>query len=219
MIASAFGASGSTAGWHGKLPTVGDFVTRRLDSDFVHVWDNWLSAGLAKLRTEGNGQWLADYLASPTWRFMLTPGFLPAPLQAQTWAGVVMPSVDRVGRYYPLTMACVLPYIPYEEGAKAGLWSWLHQLEDLAVDALQEDWSIDDLEEELARLGAPAMGMVNSLGVASSSVAEGIFSTVLSPNSSGATGRCIWFSDADSSLHRTVLSLGLDDSILSLWKN
>ena len=66
-------------GWHGKLPTVGDFATRRLDTNFVGVWDDWLSAGLAKLRGQDESHWLDAYLSSPTWRFLMTPGFLPAP--------------------------------------------------------------------------------------------------------------------------------------------
>lgn len=209
------------AGWFGKLPTVGDFASRRLDSDFVQVWDNWLSTGLSRLRTDGDGQWLDAYLASPTWRFMLTPGFLPEPLQTQAWTGVVMPSVDRVGRYYPLTLACALPHGPLNGHAQAALWSWLHQLEDLAVDALQEDWVIETLETELARIGLPTPGTTQNIGMEDpldQSPPNAFFAACLVPEFAGNSGRCVWFSEADLLAPQLLCSQGLDDSILRLWK-
>src|SRR5262249_2958329 len=103
------------AGWHGKLPTLGDFATRRLAADFVHSWDAWLSEQLPALRQQPD--WLEAYLASPSWRFLLMPGVLPGPSGETAWAGVLMPSVDRVGRYYPMTLAQPLPALPRGEAA------------------------------------------------------------------------------------------------------
>ena len=39
MVAATLG-SRAAAGWYGKLPTLGDFASRRLDNDFVDIWDN-----------------------------------------------------------------------------------------------------------------------------------------------------------------------------------
>ena len=144
------------AGWHGKLPALGDFATRRLDGAFVQVWDAWLAAGLAALALRPG--WLDDYLASPVWRFVLLPGALPAAHGAApsaAWAGVLMPSVDRVGRYYPLTLAHPLDGLPATAGAVDALLRWLAALDDAAADALHGDWSIDTLDAELARIGVP----------------------------------------------------------------
>ncbi len=143
----------SPAGWHGKLPTLGDFATRRLPADFVPVWDAWLSAGLAQLQQQAG--WLDAYLQSPSWRFLLMPGVLPGTLGATPWAGVLMPSVDRVGRYYPLTLALPLAGLPEGEDAIDRFWGWLQQLDEVAADALHDDWTVDRLEAELARLGGP----------------------------------------------------------------
>jgi type VI secretion system protein ImpM len=145
------------------LPSLGDFATRRLDADFVAAWDAWLSQGLAALRLEPT--WLDDYLASPSWRFLLMPGVLPGALAATAWAGVLMPSVDRVGRYYPLTLATPLAALPADAAGVEALWLWLLKLDEAAADALHEDWTIDTLEAELARIGlaepaAPAARMV-----------------------------------------------------------
>ena len=217
-------------GWHGKLPTVGDFATRRLDANFVSVWDDWLSGGLASLRTHNPDHWLDAYLASPTWRFVAMPGFLPAPLHAGMWAGVVMPSVDKVGRYYPLTLAAPLSALPAENEAQIALWVWLQGLEDAAIDALQEDWSIDLLETELLRMGLPPEpepgtgftgpgrpGKVHGLNPAVPASREAFFAACLVAGPNGQ-GQCLWYNEADISAPGMLCSPGLDGSIARLWQ-
>ncbi len=225
------GAAQHAVGWHGKLPTVGDFATRRLDGNFVSAWDDWLSAGLARLRAGDPQHWLEAYLASPTWRFVLTPGFLPAPLHGASWTGVVMPSVDRVGRYYPLTLAAPLQAVPAGADGQGMLWSWLQCLEDAAVDALQEDWSIDALEAELLRLGLPPAPAPDEAAADSGSgqfagthdaaapvSMESFFAAVASaPPGRTGQGRCVWYSEADISAPKLLCSTALDQSILQLW--
>jgi hypothetical protein len=66
-----------------------------------------------------------------------------------------MPSVDSVGRYFPLSIMAALPDMPSHAGALAPVLNWLHALDDLAADALQEDWPIDTLEGALSRLPVP----------------------------------------------------------------
>lgn len=136
-------------GWYGKLPTLGDFASRRLEPGFIEPWDAWLAKGIAHLRERAPDTWLDAYLTSPTWRFVLQPGVLG---QAQATAGVLMPSVDRVGRYFPLTIAAPLPHALGTRSEIEGLLNWLHQLEDLAADALHDDWTLEQLEDELARV-------------------------------------------------------------------
>lgn len=143
-------------GWYGKLPTLGDFASRRLEADFIEPWDLWLGEGLlAQRRTLGDG-WLDAYLNSPPWRFLLAPGVLPGTDPARVLAGVLLPSVDRVGRYFPLTLAASIARVPRAAAEFDALLAWLHRLEDTALDALQGDWSIDDLERALAELSPPA---------------------------------------------------------------
>lgn len=146
----------TAAGWYGKLPSLGDFASRRLDHDFIDAWDHWLAAGLAGWREREPADWLQRYLHGPSWRFLLMPGVLRTGSQADAtvWAGVLMPSVDRVGRYFPLTLALPLPELPASSAQAEALLNWLHGLDDIALDALEEDWSADQLEAELARLGA-----------------------------------------------------------------
>lgn len=141
-------------GWYGKLPTLGDFASRRLATDFIEAWDLWLGDCLLGLKEQLGDSWLQAYLDSPVWRFVLLPGAL-GDVQGQAMAGVLMASVDRVGRYFPLTLVQALPREPANAPELEALMSWLHQLEDVAVDALQDDFSIDQLDQALALLPPP----------------------------------------------------------------
>ena len=157
-------AAPTPPGWHGKLPSLGDFASRRLTPGFLAVWDTWLAQGMQHLRQRDAAGWLDAYLASPTRRFLLMPGVLADPSPGEpgppAWAGVLMPSVDRVGRYFPFTIVQPLHRLPASPGQMHGLWRRLGQLDELAADALHDDWSVDRLESELARLagaGDPAL--------------------------------------------------------------
>jgi len=88
-------------GYFGKVSTHGDFVTRRLPAALVAAWDDWLQGCLQASRAQLGAAWLEHYLTSPVWRFAIAPGVL-AP---EGLGGVMMPSVDRVGRYFPLMIA------------------------------------------------------------------------------------------------------------------
>ena len=149
-------------GWYGKLPSLGDFASRRLDADFIEAWDAWLAQGLSDWQARAPESWLDRYLAGPSWRFVLMPGVLSPPCADTAWAGVLMPSVDRVGRYFPLTLAQPLAHLPADGGQAESLLGWLQQLDDLAVDALHDDWSIEQIEIELQRIGDWQVAELNS---------------------------------------------------------
>jgi type VI secretion system protein ImpM len=142
-------------GWHGKLPSLGDFAQRRMDADFLGIWDTWLAEGLLAMREQQPQGWLESYLASPSWRFVVAPGAMPGAAGTRAWAGVLMPSVDRVGRYFPFSLVWALPALPASTEAQRALWACLGRLDDLAADALDEDWTVEQLEDALARLPQP----------------------------------------------------------------
>jgi len=143
-------ARDGSPGWYGKLPTLGDFAQRRLPPDFVQAWDDWLAHELAAWQGVDPAGWLERYLAGPSWRFLLLPGSVPGWRSDDTMAGVLMPSVDCVGRYFPFTLAWQEPGTPVDVPALQRAFAQLHALDDLALDALQEDWAVDRLEDELA---------------------------------------------------------------------
>ncbi|WP_244818026.1 type VI secretion system-associated protein TagF [Caballeronia sp. Lep1P3] len=88
------------AGCFGKLRSNGDFVTRRLPASFVVPWDAMLQAGLVASRDALGSAWLDAYLTAPVWCFALAGDVIGS----GAWAGVLMPSVDAAGRYFPLTI-------------------------------------------------------------------------------------------------------------------
>jgi len=141
-----------SAGWYGKLPALGDFASRRLPARFVTQWDRWLALGLATSREHLGDAWLAAYLTSPVWRFFLMPGALASEDEdgEACWSGVVMPSVDSVGRYFPLTIAAPFQAAPVRSDALADLWRWLGEIEQIALAVLRFDQPVAWLEAQLA---------------------------------------------------------------------
>ena len=145
-------------GFYGKLPSHGDFLRRRVPDAFVAVWDRWLQECLLASRTSLADRWLDVYLTSPAWRFVSAPGALGP----QGIIGLMVPSVDRVGRYFHLTFAATLPDgVDVVEAAEQGA-VFLDRAEQLALETLAAD-SIDfdrfdravrDLAEHLEPLAA-----------------------------------------------------------------
>ncbi len=132
-------------GFFGKVSSHGDFVSRRLPQGMLAVWDGWLQASLQASRGMLGARWLDTYLTSPIWRFALAPGVC----DANAWAGVLMPSVDRVGRHFPLTLAAGAP-----GGAAVLDWvanggAWFAQLETLALTSLEHQFVLDRFDEQL----------------------------------------------------------------------
>jgi len=90
-------------GYFGKVSTLGDFVSRGLPDGLVGAWDAWLQQCMHASQQQLGDQWLNHYLTSPVWRFAISPGVLGP----EGLGGVMMPSVDRVGRYFPLMIGAV----------------------------------------------------------------------------------------------------------------
>jgi type VI secretion system protein ImpM len=140
-------------GFFGKLPSQGDFVSRRLPWDFTETWDTWLQAGLAQARERLGALWLPAYLNAPVWRFALAPG-LAGP---SAWAGLWFPSVDRVGRHFPMTVAAALPPGQAVPSLAHADEQWL-ALEDAALAALDPATSLDRFDTLLQQARLPEGG-------------------------------------------------------------
>jgi type VI secretion system protein ImpM len=138
-------------GWFGKLPGMGDFAHRRLPASFRDAWDPWLQRGLSRLR-DRHADWTAHYLQAPVWCFALGPGVVGE----DGWIGVMMPSVDGVGRYFPFTVA-----VPSDSLAAALPW-WACATR-AALEGLDGDLDALRFDAVLARVfagdaGAPGRG-------------------------------------------------------------
>ncbi|MDR3567334.1 MAG: type VI secretion system-associated protein TagF [Syntrophobacteraceae bacterium] len=147
------------SGFYGKLPHVGDFVSRRLPGAFVRRWDDWLQEALTCSQSVLGEKWLDIYLTSPIWRFALSAGVCGD----RAYAGILMPSVDKVGRYFPLTLAAPLEeqtMIPglFLEGAQ-----WFDTMEALALSVLEDNFNFEDFDRKLRNLPAPHTPFLGSL--------------------------------------------------------
>lgn len=134
-------------GFYGKLPVLGDFVSRRLPADFIRVWDGWLQRSLAASREHLGETWLDIYLTSPIWRFILSPGTCGA----TGWMGVLMPSVDRVGRYFPLTLVTAIKQEKSLGSLMVSATNWFEKLEHLALSALEDGFDLNAFDECLQK--------------------------------------------------------------------
>lgn len=128
-------------GYFGKVVTHGDFVQRRMPPDFIAHWDRWLQAGMFHSQLALGDAWRDAYLNSPVWRFALAPGLCGA----DGMAGVMVPGVDGVRRYFPLTLAAPADAAPHAD--------WYAALEELALGSLDAGFSLAALDAGLARLG------------------------------------------------------------------
>ena len=176
-------------GFFGKVRTHGDFVARRLPVEFVARWDEGLQQGMLLARERFGAQWLELYLNAPVWCFALGAG-LYGP---SAWAGVLTPGVDRVGRYFPLTIAEAI------DGAElarrlSGAQAWYDRLVALALASLAPEFALDAFDAAVhagslfneARASAPWR-------LAIPDAADGGFCALL--ERSAANGHAIWWSD------------------------
>ena len=146
--------SSVAVGFYGKLPSHGDFLRRRAGDGFVNAWDAWLQAGMTASRAALGDAWLDTYLTSPAWRFACEAGACGS----TSVVGVLVPSIDRVGRYFPLTVVAELPVdvsvvtvatrgVPFFEAAERLL---VETLAAETVDFERFDTRCADLARELA---------------------------------------------------------------------
>ncbi len=142
-------------GYYGKVPINGDFVQRRLPRSFVDPWDAWLQRAMAISREQLAEAWLDSYLTSPIWRFAIHPGLCGEAAAA----GVLMPSVDSVGRYYPMTIAALMPGPWNPFAVAAGAAAWFATTEEAALACLEPGFTIDSFEGRLEQLGVLPEGV------------------------------------------------------------
>jgi type VI secretion system protein ImpM len=139
-------------GFFGKLPARGDFVGRRLEQAFRGDFDDWLQKSIATSRRQLGAAWLAAYLDMPIWRFVLGAnlcGEVPS-------LGVMMPSVDKVGRYFPLVLGAQLPGCVSPGTVFQTARSWFDAAEQLILTALDDAFDFEAFDAAVLGLGVPA---------------------------------------------------------------
>ncbi|MFC4669155.1 type VI secretion system-associated protein TagF [Seohaeicola nanhaiensis] len=143
-MASGFGA-------FGKMPSVGDFFRINLPGGFVTAWDAWIQGAMLSAQRTLGTDWDAHYMSAPIWRFSLAAGLGAS----SKMLGVLMPSVDRVGRRFPLTLAAAVTTPGPAQLDHFSEEPLFMRLEDLALDALEDGMTREVLESRLADIAPP----------------------------------------------------------------
>lgn len=196
-------SSDALPGWFGKLPGMGDFAHRRLPESFRSVWDQWLQRGLARLK-DRHADWTAHYLEAPIWCFALGPQVAGE----GAWIGVLMPSVDGVGRYFPFTMAVELDVSVGEvlrgDALQVAL-RWWSQGTRAALEGLEGDLDALRFDAVLQRVFVADVGDVR-VGAVESLVLPG-------------AGGSLWMGDpgAEETVRMVVAGLPLDGQFEALF--
>jgi type VI secretion system protein ImpM len=130
------------SGFYGKIPARGDFVRHGLPRGFTDPWDTWLQSVMSGSQALMGDDWLPAFLEAPVWRLILPPGMCGS-LAA---LGLMLPSVDRAGRYFPLTFGALSPLCVDPGSAEA----WLDSCEAAGLAALEQDSPPDEIAGMLA---------------------------------------------------------------------
>ncbi|ORE97226.1 type VI secretion-associated protein [Aurantimonas sp. 22II-16-19i] len=119
----------------GKLPQRRDFVEHRLPRPLLLAWEGFLQAGMAAARRTLTTEFEADYLVMPAWRFFLGAGCCEV-----AGLGVLVPSVDAMGRLFPLSILALAPQgAAFDLAAHERIEAGLALIEARLLSALRAD--------------------------------------------------------------------------------
>lgn len=139
-------------GLYGKLPSKRDFVAVSMPQGFLRVWEPWLQGGLSASRVDLGNAWQQAFLRAPIWRFWLGSEIC----RGVTTTGAFMPSVDGVGRYFPLTVFAAAEHpeaIPPPELDPQEVW--YSKAEEFLLSALEQDATFEAVSQSLSELEPP----------------------------------------------------------------
>lgn len=139
-------------GLYGKVPTKRDFIAISASREFLLAWEPWMQGGVSASTMRLGDGWKPAFLRAPIWRF-----WLGADICGETVAGAFMPSLDGVGRYFPLTLFARAerdtPIPPPELDPMEG---WFERVETCLLSTLDEGTSFGATLGGLQTLGMPS---------------------------------------------------------------
>lgn len=162
------------AGYFGKVPTQGDFVTRGLSRGMADRFDDWLRQCVRQSQAQMGRNWLNAFLVAPVWRMAMSPGMLGP----DAIIGVMMPSVDRAGRYFPFVIAAPIPHLRTGVESLARMKVWFDAAEELALSTLDPSFSLGWLDSQIGSLN--------------------IYPTMLPPEDRGSPAGTLWWTGQEN---------------------
>jgi type VI secretion system protein ImpM len=138
-------------GLFGKLPPKRDFVALFAPRVFLDAWEPWMRSGISASQKSLGPDWQQAFLTAPIWRFWLGAEICGTPV-----VGAFMPSLDGVGRYYPLTIfACADPDTPIPPPDINPQDEWFIASESLLLSALEKDVTFEAITSALGQIAQP----------------------------------------------------------------
>jgi type VI secretion system protein ImpM len=137
-------------GLFGKLPAKRDFIAFNVSRRFLDGFEPWLQNGLAASKLALGAGWGEAYNHAPLWRFWLGADICGEPV-----IGAWTPSVDGVGRAFPLILMAT-----GDEGALAPpelepQADWFEAAETKLLEALEPGVDFEAYTRSLASLPPP----------------------------------------------------------------
>jgi type VI secretion system protein ImpM len=138
-------------GVFGKLPMKRDFVAINAPREFLEMWERWMQAALSASREALRQEWQKAFLSAPIWRF-----WLGCDISGATALGAFMPSLDGVGRYFPLTVFAIAePGDVIAPPDRSSYDQWFEEAESLLLGALEKGILYDTFLARVNSLAAP----------------------------------------------------------------
>lgn len=138
-----------SCGLFGKIPQQSDFVTHHLPESFIEHWHHWLQSCISISQEQLHDEWLEKYMVSPVWHFALMPNIA----HEKSVVGIMIPSVDQVGRYFPSIVAHTGDHDIWSAYLNGG--TWYQAAEKIALMSLADDATYSQLIGELESLAPP----------------------------------------------------------------
>lgn len=178
----------------GKLPTEGDYIRLGDDSSLLAFLDGWITSTWAEFVLGADSAWEDRYRVSPLWWFT-------APFEGMFVCGVISPSLDSVGRLFPLIVAT--RHVANEAAqAMQQASGWLMEVQEAIIQALEPPGlAAARLLEQVRAIGtaAPAAsglrrrtGMFGTQACVSVEDAQGWISTTAPPTAVGGPHWSLW---------------------------
>jgi type VI secretion system protein ImpM len=143
---------------YGKLPSKRDFVAIRAPRAFLDAWEPWLQAAISSSRNDLGKDWQSAFLTAPIWRF-----WLGADVCGRSAIGALMPSLDGVGRYFPLTVfACAADGAGIAPPELDRHDDWFAAAETFLMSTLDQDTTFEVVSQRIDGLVAPAFASPDS---------------------------------------------------------
>jgi type VI secretion system protein ImpM len=135
----------------GKLGAKRDFIALVTPRPFLEMWEPWVQGCMSASRHQLGAEWQNAFLTAPVWRF-----WLGADIAGTTVLGAIMPSVDGVGRYYPLTLLAMAdPSYSIPPPDLNAQDHWFAAAEEFLLSTLDQAKSFGDISTTLDAMPAP----------------------------------------------------------------